>query len=399
MPELSSLENKTVYIQGKLVGMTRRKVAFLLKPFGSRLMSRLDESVNLVVFGEHEKRQLDFDDQTRELFEQGNLQTLTEREFLVLLTPPETESVSLRSLYTPGLLAELVGVTPNMIRLWVRRGWLIGKTRVGNLAYFDETETIAAKHLATLSRNGVTADTIAKKMETLALQFPELKRPLVEIELHIDGKRITLLKNDHLVNDVGQNLFRFEPEQENQDFLEPDPPETEMDRALTLFSPTFPEEELHDKETLCEWAVTFEEQGDLARALDCYRTALATGGSDAVSCFQMAGILYQLGDLSAARERYLMAIELDENFVEARAGLGVLFAEMGENDLAISALEGALDFHDGYADVHYQLGLLLEKTGNREKSRSHLQTFLELAPNSPWSDKVRDLLEKYSSIQ
>ena len=38
--------------------------------------------------------------------------------------------------------------------------------------------------------------------------------------------------------------------------------------------------------------------------------------------FQLAELLYWLGDISAARERYFMTIELDEHFVEARANLG-----------------------------------------------------------------------------
>lgn len=395
MTEHSPLERKTVYIQGKLVGITRRKLAYLLKPLGAKLVSKLDESVNLVVFGDQEKRHLDFDDQTRDLFEQGNLQTLTEGELLALLNLHQSEHERLHSLYTPAMLAELVGVTPNMIRLWERRGWLLNKTSVGNLSYYDETETIAAKRLATLSRNGVSPDAIAKKIQALANQFPKIKRPLIELELHIDGKRITLMKNNHLVNDVGQNLFLFEPE------LQEEPPlisETNLERAFSsLALPTG--DELLDKETLCEMAMKFEENGNLSHALDCYRAALAAGGPDAVSCFQMAGILYQLGELPAARERYLMAIELDENFVEARASLGSLFVEMGETELAISAFEGALDFHDGYADVHYQLGLLLEKTDQKKKARKHLEAFLELSPNSPWSDKVRSLLEKHSPME
>ena len=44
-------------------------------------------------------------------------------------------------------------------------------------------------------------------------------------------------------------------------------------------------------------------------------------------------------------ERYYATIELDEQFVEARASLGCLLVEMGKSELAISAFQGALDHH------------------------------------------------------
>jgi Tfp pilus assembly protein PilF len=50
-----------------------------------------------------------------------------------------------------------------------------------------------------------------------------------------------------------------------------------------------------------------------------------------------------------------MAVELDEDFVEARCNLGCLLAEEGERELAVAALEGALAHHPGYADAHYHL--------------------------------------------
>ncbi|MBN2292441.1 MAG: tetratricopeptide repeat protein, partial [Pirellulales bacterium] len=93
-----------------------------------------------------------------------------------------------------------------------------------------------------------------------------------------------------------------------------------------------------------------------------------------------------------ARERYYMAIELDEDYVEARANLGCVLAETGQLDLAVAAFEGALAFHGDYADVHYHLARVLTDLGDRKKARQHWQVFIRLAPDSPWAEEAREQL-------
>jgi tetratricopeptide (TPR) repeat protein len=94
-------------------------------------------------------------------------------------------------------------------------------------------------------------------------------------------------------------------------------------------------------------------------------------------------------DLPAARERYYMAVELDEDYVEARANLGCVLSELGEQELAISAFEGALAFHDDYPDVHYHLARTLDEADRAAEAVSHWEAFLRLAPSSPWADEAR----------
>ena len=109
--------------------------------------------------------------------------------------------------------------------------------------------------------------------------------------------------------------------------------------------------------------------------------------------FQLAEMLYRQEDLAGARERYYMAIELDEDFVEARANLGCVLAELGQRELAIAALEGALLHHQNYADAHYHLARLLDETEAASDAEVHWQRFLELAPESPWADEAAQRLE------
>jgi len=116
---------------------------------------------------------------------------------------------------------------------------------------------------------------------------------------------------------------------------------------------------------------------------------LVAGGPSAESHFALADLLYRMGDLSAARERYYAAIELDEEYVEARANLGSVLVENDELELAVAAFQGALAFHPDYADVHYHLANTLERLGQSDEALLHWQAFLALAPESPWAETAR----------
>jgi tetratricopeptide (TPR) repeat protein len=87
-----------------------------------------------------------------------------------------------------------------------------------------------------------------------------------------------------------------------------------------------------------------------------------------------------------------MAIELDEDYVEARANLGCVLAQTGQLDLALAAFQGALAYHNDYPDVHYHLARTFDELGRTEEAERHWQEFLTLAPNSPWSEEARQRL-------
>jgi tetratricopeptide (TPR) repeat protein len=85
-------------------------------------------------------------------------------------------------------------------------------------------------------------------------------------------------------------------------------------------------------------------------------------------------------------------VELDEDYVEARANLGCVLAETGRPDLAVAAFEGALRFHPDYADVHYHLARVLDELDRPFEAVEHWRAFSELAPDSPWADEAHQRL-------
>jgi tetratricopeptide (TPR) repeat protein len=293
------------------------------------------------------------------------------------------------SRYTAAMLAELVGVPPAQVRAWQRRGWLVAIEETHRLAQFDFTELTVARQLADLHRAGATSKLLARKLAEINRRFPDVARPLAELSLVLDGKKLLVRRAGGLIEPGGQLRIDFDGLTEaNQDEPRPTIPASGLFLARTAPAQADP----MAPEQLANWAADFEEAGDLAAAAEYYRAALAAGGPQPVLCFHLAEVLYRAGDLTAARERYFMALELDEEYLEARANVGCVLLELGEKELAAAAFEGALDLHEGYSDVHYHLAKLYDELARAADAERHWARFLDLAPDSPWADEARERL-------
>ncbi len=375
--ESGILQGKRLAFVGKLAGMGRREAAQLARQHGAVVTEKPSANVSLVVIGEDElpvpnTAELDdwLDEPAREAMEQGKLEVLSEMQLWQRLGLVEAQQ-DIYELYTPAMLAELIDVPVAIIRRWHRRGLIVPAREVRRLPYFDFQEVSTARRLAELLAAGVSPRAIEKKLETLRRYLPDVQRPLAQLSVIIEGRQILLRQGDGLIEPGGQLRFDFEAAQSKAPTTKP--------------IPSTPEQ-------MCSLAVELEEDGQLDAAAEMYRAAMAAGGPKADICFQVAELLYRTGDAAGARERYYMAVELDENYVEARANLGCVLAEMGQGELAVAAFLGALKYHPDYADVHYQLARTLDELGQPDRAGKHWETFVELAPDNPWAEEARQRL-------
>ena len=285
-------------------------------------------------------------------------------------------------MFSPPMLAELLGVSPALVRAWIKRGWLVPSRVEHKLPLLDFAEVAIGRQLAGLHKSGVTGPRLAKKLSEVQRHFPEIKRPLAELTFVVDGSRILVRRGGDLLDPAGQRQIDFGA-------LEDEP-----EMAATIPSPAAiaVRDEPPPPHQLLEWAGELEEAGDLVNAAEMYRAALLATGPLAEICFRLGELLYRTGEIAAARERYSMAVELEEDFVEARCNLGCVLAELGQAELGAAALEGALAHHGDYADAHYHLARIHDGLGNSDKSFVHWERFLTLAPDSPWADEARHKL-------
>lgn len=349
------LKGMRVTFVGKLASMSKREAARMVREHGAVAVDKPDPSVDLVVVGEEglplgdlpDRDEL-FDPATRQAAEQGTLKVVPETELWQRLGLVESER-NVRRLYTPAMLAELLGVPISIVRRWHRRGLIVPVREVRKLAYFDFREVATARRLAELLAAGMSPQAIEKKLETLARYLPGVERPLAQLSVIIEGKEILLRQGDGLLEPGGQLRFDFEAAEAVEGPLAGSAGAAAVvpssaDASSTGQPATSPEQ-------MCRVAAELEDQGQLEAAAEMYRAAMAAAGPVPEICFQVAELLYRLGDRSGARERYYMTIELDEDYVEARANLGCVLAETGQLELAVAAFQGALAYHEDYADV------------------------------------------------
>jgi tetratricopeptide (TPR) repeat protein len=289
------------------------------------------------------------------------------------------------------MLAELLDVPVTVIRRWHRHKLIVPHQEVRRLPYFDVPEVATAQRLAQLLRAGVSPANIEKKLGDLARLLPGVNRPLLHASVTVQGQSILVRQGDGLIEAGGQFRFDFEGSQ-----LPPPAARSEHEaqapvQAVGVLRSV--EDASISAEQMRSLAAEREDAGRLSEAADLHRAAMAAAGPDPVGCFQLAELLYRLGDLGGARERYYMAIELDEDYVEARANLGCVLAETGQRELAIAAFEGALRHHPDYADAHYHLARMLDEMGHRLTAEQHWRKFLTLAPDSPWAAEAAERVQ------
>ena len=375
----------TIYFLGKLTASNRKEAAEKVREARGKVVRELGPNVTIVVVGEgdvlSQSRNLwndQLDAATREAFERGSLEIISEASFWDRLG--SEPSVSEGPLYTPSMLAELSGLSIATIRQLQRRGLIVPIRQVHRLSYFDVQNVILLKIVRTMLDGGVSLNITVDRLRRFQRRCPG--GPL---SVNVMGKDVVFLTELGPVDQDGQRRLPFVGE------LLPSSSEPEHREPLAVLDDVF-EPPPFDFESLCSAAYELELSGNLATATELYRTALAAHGPHAQINFQLAELLYRLGDLSAARERYFMAVEIDDEFVEARANLGCVLAELGNDELAVAAFRGALKLHPDYAEVRFHLGLLLHRLGFPEDAREHLRLFLDLMPDSPWAEKALEKL-------
>ena len=385
---------------GKLGGLNRREARKFVREQGGVMVDSPSAQANLIVIGADELPSSDYekllDDSVIKAAGLGLLQIISETEFWQRIGIDHEESGSNGTqYYTPAMLAELLELPITTIRRWQRRGLIRPARQVNKLPYFDFQEVASARRIAKLIQLGDSPKTIESKLLKLAELTPELQRPLSQLSIIVEGRDVLLRRGEGLVEPGGQKRIDFDAiespaqhDEEARDVLDiaaAHGDEKEEISIESIYSFSRPQQYV-------ALADQFEDAGELDSAVQVYRAMLLAFGPSPESSFRIAELLYLLGDIPAARERYFLAVELDETYVEARASLGCVLAELGQPEMAVSAFRGALDFHADYPDVHFHLGRVLDDLGNSQDAEEHWRKFIELSPKSPWAEEARERL-------
>jgi len=308
-------------------------------------------------------------------------------------TPPEPLS-GVHRLWTAALLADVLHVPPAAVRHWIRAGLLVPARRAGSLEWFEFDQFVTGRRLARLLAGGLSLREIDSKLARLSGVHATAPERLLE-SVVADGRRLSIRRGGRLLAAGGQLQFSFYTVGLDQDAgggveLAPLPFVAAADSGA---APADPRAEVSE---MLDLADDLEAAGEYVEAAEALRAVLQAHGPDPRVMFMLAELLYRVGDLTAARERYYAAIEIDPDHLQARSSLGCVLAELGDHELALAALDGVLRQEPSYADAHWHVAGVLVEMGRPREARHHLGTFLALAPESPWATLARQRLETLS---
>lgn len=396
--ESETLAEKRITLIGRFGGMNQKQAANVLRSYDAVIVDQDDSNLDWIVIGAEESPLAEADllsSRMRDSAARGEVEVIHETDLWQRLGLVDIEQ-SVRRYHTPAMLAHLLDVSVHVIRRWQRRGLIKPVKTMHRLPYFDFQEVATAKRLAQWIASGASPKAIEQRLVELVEVLPDLKRPLDQLSILVEGSHILLRGGEGLLEPNGQLRFDFDSFEQKQD-SRGDGSEGDDGFKLSIFEeppdvvPFRAPEDLF-ADDLLEAAFEAEEDGNLELAIDFCHAILARDGPRPDIDFQLGELLYRSGELIAARERFYSAIETDPEFVEARMGLGCVLQETSQIDLALAAFRGALELHEDYSEAHYQLACLLDELGQRVEAEVHWTRFLELAPESPWAQQARDRL-------
>lgn len=390
---------KRVAFVGRFGGMNHREAANLLRSYNASVVEVDHGDLDWVVIGADEPPLAESDLLSQSVLNQaarGGLEILQETDLWERLGLVDVEQ-SIQRYHTPAMLAQLLGVSVRVIRRWHRLGLITPIRTVHKLPYFDYQEVATARRLAQWIASGASDKAIERRLVELVQVLPDARRPLDQLSILVEGKHVLLRQGEGLLEPGGQLRFDFDAfeQRSHADADEELAEETVISFAAesTDSSPFRGSRDPAD-DPLLTAVYEAEDVGDLETAVDYCHAILARDGAREDVCFQLGELLYRLGHVVAARERYYAAIEIDPEFVEARASLGSVLAETGQHELAVAAFRGAISLHEEYAEVHYNLARTLDEVGRDVEAKHHWQRFLELSPESPWATEAIMRLEQ-----
>ena len=268
------------------------------------------------------------------------------------------------------------GVSERQLRSWEREGLIPAA------ATYSFSDLIAIQTLVKLRESGIPPRQIALAMARLRQKLEGVKRPLAELRIVSNGRKIAVqVAGQKMEALTGQILFDF-------------------DASELAAVASFPERKpsptlLREAEAWFQRGLALEETGAPAeQAIEAYEKALELNPEAAGVLVNLGTIFYRLRQFPEAEKRYLEAIAVDPGYPLAEFNLGNLCDEQGRLDEALEHYRRALALNPNYADAHFNVALLCERNGESLKAVHHWKSYLKLDASGPWADIARRQLER-----
>jgi tetratricopeptide (TPR) repeat protein len=268
------------------------------------------------------------------------------------------------------------GLSERQLKSWERQE-LIATARS-----YSFSDLIAFKTLIKLTENHISPRRIGQALKSLRQKLDWVERPLSELRIVSDGKRINVHVAGQKMEAIsGQILFDFDA--------------AELGGVASFPARKPAVNRTRESEVWFQKGLELEETGaPVELAMDAYQKVLELNPGAAGALVNLGTIYYRLRKFAEAEKYYAQAIEADSSYPLALFNLGNLYDEQGRLPEAFDHYRRALALNPQYADAHFNLALLCERTGDPLKAVHHWKAYLKLDNTGQWAEIARRQLER-----
>jgi tetratricopeptide (TPR) repeat protein len=295
--------------------------------------------------------------------------------------PPPDAREPVTDLFTRREVAKLLGVTETRLRSLDRAKIVSPSGQRGKQRAYTFQDLIALRATRELLDRRIRLRDVARAIGALKQALPRVTRPLQELRIVGDGKRVVVRAEEGSFEPLtGQMVLDFQVQALRDDVVRVLRPATSPARARTAY-------ELYvQASALDEDPATFDQAEDL------YGRAIRLDPTLAIAYTNLGNIRFRRGDEPGAEGLYRRAIEVDPHQPEAHYNLGYVMLERGDARGATAYFERALEGDPRFADAHFNLAMAWEQLGEHPRARPHWRKYLELEPSGTWADVAREHL-------
>jgi tetratricopeptide (TPR) repeat protein len=268
------------------------------------------------------------------------------------------------------------GLTERMLRSWEQQ------SLVPAAESYSFSDLVAIKTITELRKKGFGPKQIAKAMASLREKLEGIEKPLTELRLVSDGKKIAVLWAGQKMEALsGQILLDFEVPEPGR--VRPFPERRQMANRMK------------ESELWFQKGLELEESdAPLEQVVEVYRKVVELNPGAAGALVNLGTLYYRARRFAEAERYYQDAALADTKYPLAEFNLGNLYDEQGRLPEALAHYQRALALNPQYADAHFNLALLCERVGDPLKAVQHWQHYLKLDRAGPWADIARRQLER-----
>jgi tetratricopeptide (TPR) repeat protein len=339
----SPLNGQTLFLVGRIQGVTRRRLEQLVRMRGAKWSAKPSTRVTVIAVGHSAASDALPDGRVRMPaglpVTAAMISELELRRRLGLLPPPATTERTLGR----ADLERIAGLTPRLLAC---------------LALFDVIEPVddlysyrdlvAAREAGRLLASGVELRHILEASVTLRRRGS-----------HLAETRLAEGPSGELLRELSGHLAELSGQ-----FNMP------LDHDVRSIDDVMAEAEQAEA---CQ---------DHATAETLYTTALRADSSDPVIPFNLGNVFDAQGRSADAKIAWQIAVARDPAFAEAWYNLAIAAEDEEQMDLAIAEYRRAVQARPDYADAHFNLGLLLTKLERFDDALVAWDRVLELEPQS-----------------